>query len=173
MAQSRVYVGIIQPLDYTPFEGDDGKAIFAKGLEEAGEVLEAWKAVRDTKDSFKKNRALEHLKTDVVLRRREKKLRFRRIGKRFLFEMKNIEIIHFRRLPLINALLSGSRFFLNPRGKPLIDAGDLQDMRRNKNQNLFHVFGPAVGFKGPSQNRNIFQPRPARIAGRIGFFGQP
>lgn len=38
MAQSRVYVGIIQPLDYTPFEGNDGKAIFAKGLEEAGEV---------------------------------------------------------------------------------------------------------------------------------------
>lgn len=66
MAQSRVYVGIIQPLDYTPFEGDDGKAIFAKGLEEAGEVLEAWKAVRDTKDSFKKNRALEHLKTEVA-----------------------------------------------------------------------------------------------------------
>lgn len=38
MAQSRVYIGIIQPLDYTPFEGDDGKAIFAKWLEEAGEV---------------------------------------------------------------------------------------------------------------------------------------
>ena len=38
MAQSRVYVGIIQPLDYMPFEGDDGKVIFAKGLEEAGEV---------------------------------------------------------------------------------------------------------------------------------------
>ena len=38
MAQSRVYVGIIQPLDYTPFEGDDSKEIFAKGLEEVGEV---------------------------------------------------------------------------------------------------------------------------------------
>lgn len=38
MAQSRVYVGIIQPLDYIPFKGDDGKAILAKGLEEAGEV---------------------------------------------------------------------------------------------------------------------------------------
>lgn len=32
MAQSRVYVGIIKPLDYTPFEGDDGKAIFAKSI---------------------------------------------------------------------------------------------------------------------------------------------
>ena len=66
MAKSKVYIGIIQPLDDTPFEGDDGKAIFAKGLEEAGEVLEAWKAVRDSKDSFKKNKAIEHLKTEVA-----------------------------------------------------------------------------------------------------------
>ena len=66
MAKSKVYIGIIQPLDDTPFEGDDGKAIFAKGLEEAGEVLEAWKAVRDSKDSFKKNKASEHLKTEVA-----------------------------------------------------------------------------------------------------------
>lgn len=66
MAQSKVYVGYIQPLDDTPFKGDGGKAIFAKGLEEAGDVLEAWKAVRDARDSFQKNKAREHLKTEVA-----------------------------------------------------------------------------------------------------------
>ena len=31
MAQQKVYVGAIQPLDETPFYGDEGKAVFAKG----------------------------------------------------------------------------------------------------------------------------------------------
>ncbi len=66
MAKSKVYIGIIQHLYDKSFEADKGKAVFIKWLDEAGEVLEAWKAVRDTKDSFKKNKVREHLKTKVA-----------------------------------------------------------------------------------------------------------
>lgn len=66
MAQQKVYVGVIQPLDETPFYGDEGKAVFAKGLEEAGEVLEAWKEVRDAPSPFQRKVAVEHLKAEVA-----------------------------------------------------------------------------------------------------------
>lgn len=66
MVKQKVYVGSIQPLDKTPFNGDEGKAVFAKGLEEAGEVLEAWKEVRDAPTPFQRRVAREHLKAEVA-----------------------------------------------------------------------------------------------------------
>ena len=66
MAKSKVYIGIIQHLYDKSFEVDKGKAVFIKWFDEAGEVFEAFKSVLDFSDSFKKNKASEHLKTKVA-----------------------------------------------------------------------------------------------------------